>query len=189
MATYNKKLKTLEIHLFLDGANPITIADTADDNKATRALNEFKKYGTMHFEEDQGGMSITNAIPYESVQYIKVTETDGSIERANPYGCEGGGEPTVLWTMEGLYDSTSRWSGTVPNNNNPDYPVGRYSWNDGAWKYEGAPTNVVTERIVEIYKDNDEIKARSVNARCTVFGDDTVDAESHTITVYQMNCL
>ena len=89
MATYNKKLKTLEIHLLLDGANPITIADTADDNKATRALNEFKKYGTMHFEEDQGGAKFTRAIPYEAVQYIKVTETDASVNKADPYGCEG----------------------------------------------------------------------------------------------------
>lgn len=89
MATYNKKLKTLEIHLMLDGANPITIADTADDNKATRALNEFKKYGTMHYEND----GETNAIPYHAVQYIKVTETDASVNKADPYGCDGGVTP------------------------------------------------------------------------------------------------
>lgn len=82
MATYNKKLKTLEIHLMLDG-EPITITDTADDDKATRALNEFKKYGTMHYGE-------TNAVPYHAVQYIKVTEADASVSKADPYGCEGG---------------------------------------------------------------------------------------------------
>lgn len=90
MATYNKKLKTLEIHLMLDG-EPITIIDTADDDKATRALNELKKYGTMHYKEDQGGVKFTRAIPYEAVQYIKVTETDASVNKADPYGCENGG--------------------------------------------------------------------------------------------------
>lgn len=100
MATYNKKLKTLEIHLMLDGANPITIVDTADDNKATRALNEFKNYETMHYKEDQGGEKITRAIPYESVQYIKVTEADASVTKADPYGCESGGN-TVTLTIKG----------------------------------------------------------------------------------------
>lgn len=91
MATYNKKLKTIVVHLLLDGASPITIADTADDDKATRALNEFKKYGTMHYESESGGNKITNAIPYHAVQYIEVTETDGSVTKADPYGCENGG--------------------------------------------------------------------------------------------------
>ena len=96
MATYNKKLKTLEIHLMLDGANPITIVDTADDDKATRALNEFKKYGTMHYEAEESGIPTIHGIPYHAVQYIKVTESDASVSKADPYGCE---EPTYKLTF------------------------------------------------------------------------------------------
>ena len=99
MATYNKKLKTLEIHLMLDG-EPITIADTADDDEATRALNEFKKYGTMHYEVTGSPFPATNAIPYHAVQYIKVTETDASVTKADPYGCEEGGSETYTVTFD-----------------------------------------------------------------------------------------
>lgn len=90
MAIYNKKLKTLEIHLMLDG-QMTTIADTAEDAVATRALNEFKNYDTMHYVTEEGGDKITNAIPYHAVQYIMVTEEDASVERPDPYGCEDGG--------------------------------------------------------------------------------------------------
>ena len=79
MATYKKNLKTLEVHLMLDGAVK-NIADTADDDKATRALNEFKAYGTMHLENNE-------AVPYHAVQHIKVTETEAEIEKADPYNC------------------------------------------------------------------------------------------------------
>ena len=89
MATYTKKLKTLAVHLMLD-SEPITIADTADDDKATRALNEFKKYGSMHYETESGGQKVTNAIPYHAVQYIEVAEAEAVITKADPYGCEGG---------------------------------------------------------------------------------------------------
>lgn len=91
MATYNKKLKTLAVHLMLD-SEVVNIADTVDNDMATRALNEFKKYETMHGEEEiDGGQKITSAVPYHAVQYIEVTEADGSIEREDPYGCENGG--------------------------------------------------------------------------------------------------
>lgn len=90
MATYPKKLKTLEVHLMLD-STVVTIADTAEDDMATRALNEFKNYDTMHYETEDGGQKITNAIPYHAVQYIMVTEADASVERPDPYGCEDGG--------------------------------------------------------------------------------------------------
>lgn len=76
MATYPKKLKTLEIHLLLNGGKT-TVADTATDAKASRALMEFKNYQPMYAE---GGY-----IPYHAVQYIKVTETDGQMERKDPY--------------------------------------------------------------------------------------------------------
>ena len=89
MATYTKKLKTLAVHLMLD-SEVVNIADTASDDMATRALNEFKKYETMHYESESEGVKTTNAIPYHAVQYIEVTEADGSVDRADPYGCEGG---------------------------------------------------------------------------------------------------
>lgn len=80
MATYNKKLKTIEIHLLLDG-EVITIADTAEDFKAERALSEFRKYETMHTGSEQ-------LVPYHAVQYIRVTEADGTITKKDPYFCE-----------------------------------------------------------------------------------------------------
>ena len=89
MATYTKKLKTLAVHLMLD-SEVVNIADTASDDMATRALNEFKRYETMHYVTTEGDVKVTNAIPYHAVQYIEVTEADGSIEKADPYGCEGG---------------------------------------------------------------------------------------------------
>ena len=91
--TYNKRLKTLKVYLMLD-SEPITIADTADDDKATRALNEFKKYGSMHYETEEGSETITNEIPYHAVQYIEVTEADASVEKPDPYGCDEGGGVT-----------------------------------------------------------------------------------------------
>ena len=81
MAT--KKLKTLEVHLMLN-SEVVSIADTATDNKATRALNEFKAYDTMRY--DNSGVTIS--IPYHAVQYIKVTEADAEVaDKADPYGC------------------------------------------------------------------------------------------------------
>ena len=93
MATYTKKLKTLAVHLMLD-SEVVNIADTASDDMATRALNEFKKYETMHYETESGGVKSTNAIPYHAVQYIEVTEADGSVDKADPYGCDEGGSVT-----------------------------------------------------------------------------------------------
>lgn len=93
--TYNKRLKTLKVYLMLD-SEPITIADTADDDKATRALNEFKKYGSMHYETEEGGKKVTNEIPYHAVQYIEVTEADASVTKPDPYGCEGGSDAYVI---------------------------------------------------------------------------------------------
>ncbi len=80
MATYPKTLKTLEIHLMLD-SEVVSIADTAEDNKATRALNEFEMYDTMHLEDGQ-------MIPYHAVQYIKATKTVAQVEKAEAYDCE-----------------------------------------------------------------------------------------------------
>lgn len=97
MATYTKKLKTLNIYLMLDGET-VTIADTADDDKATRALNEFKKYDTMHYVAD----GKQNAIPYHAVQYIEVTETDGTVTRKDPYGCEEGSDTVTITTNTGF---------------------------------------------------------------------------------------
>lgn len=89
MATYTKKLKTLGVHLMLNG-QLISVADTATDDAATRALNEFKAYGTMHIEREEQGKRVTEAIPYHAIQYIAVAESDGEAERTDPYGCEEG---------------------------------------------------------------------------------------------------
>lgn len=83
MATYTKKLKTLKVHVLLDGLMVVTIADTASDDMGTRALNEFKNYQTMHYVAN----GTQYAVPYHAVQYIEVTSEDGTIERADAY-CE-----------------------------------------------------------------------------------------------------
>lgn len=81
--TYPKKLKTIEVHLMLDGTVQ-TLSDTVNDDSATRALNEFKNYGTAHIVSE----GTISAVPYHAVQYIKVTETDGTVTKADAYGCE-----------------------------------------------------------------------------------------------------
>lgn len=81
--TYPKKLKTVEVHMMLDGTVQ-TLSDTVNDDAATRALNEFKNYGTAHMVVQNN----TIAMPYHAVQYIKVTETDGTVTKADAYGCE-----------------------------------------------------------------------------------------------------
>lgn len=83
MATYNKKLKTLEIHLMLDGET-VSVADTATDAKASMALAQFKDYSDIVFKDGDA----TKVVPYHAVQYIKVTETDAEVEKADAYGCE-----------------------------------------------------------------------------------------------------
>lgn len=82
MATYPKKLKTLEIHLMLD-SEVVTVADTATDPKASNALAQFEDYKDMVWE-DNG----TVVVPYHAVQYIKVTAEDADVSKADPYGCE-----------------------------------------------------------------------------------------------------
>lgn len=113
MATYTKKLKTLAVHLMLD-SEVVNIADTVDNDMATRALNEFKKYETMHYETEDGGQKVTNAIPYHAVQYIEVTEADGSVEREDPYGCDEGGSDTVTYIFH------TDCPNTPPNSGTPD---------------------------------------------------------------------
>lgn len=83
MATYNKKLKTLEVHLMLDGST-VTIADTADDAKASMALAQFKEYNDLVWEDSD----VTKVVPYHAVQYIKVTEEDAEVTKVDPYGCD-----------------------------------------------------------------------------------------------------
>ena len=88
MATYKKKLKSIEIHLLPSGVAFPIIADTATDDKATRMLNEFKNYETMHVTLEIAGEKGDTDIPYHAVQYIAVTETEADIEKADAYGCE-----------------------------------------------------------------------------------------------------
>lgn len=81
MAT--KKLKTLEIHLMLD-SETITVADTVSDAKASMVLGQFKGYKDLEWKDGD----CTKAVPYHAVQYIKVSESEGEYEQADPYGCE-----------------------------------------------------------------------------------------------------
>ena len=85
-----KKLKTITIHN-LQSSLELTVADTVDDNKATRMLNEFEAYGTMHLVDVSNPTHIT-AIPFGAVTYIAVTETDATQEKSDPYGCVDKGD-------------------------------------------------------------------------------------------------
>lgn len=81
-------LTRLEIHLF--GSNePIEVEDTEDNDIATRALNEFKNYGTMHLKEPagEGVVSMVENYPYHAIKYIKMTQDSVAIY-PDPYGCE-----------------------------------------------------------------------------------------------------
>lgn len=81
-------LTRLEIHLF--GSNePIEVEDTEDNDMATRMLNEFKNYGTMHLKvpAEEGQPSTVESFPYHTVKYIKTTQDFVAIY-PDPYGCE-----------------------------------------------------------------------------------------------------
>lgn len=123
MATYTKKLKTLNVRLMLDGQT-VTIEDTAEDDMATRALNEFTNYETMHYETEGGGMKITNAIPYHAVQYIEVTETEATINKPDPYGCGDGGG--TEWRVYANVNGTAI-EGVLPMGADGNPEVGRYN--------------------------------------------------------------
>lgn len=182
------KLKTIDITLIGCGnAVTLTAEDTTTAPIASYALDEFKRKEQMEFVNDGKDYFV----PFHAVDHIEVTETSASTpDRPDPYGCDGGSEPTTLWTLTGLYgNGGSLRNGTLPNDNNPNYPVGRYAWgDDGEWVYQGEPTNEVTYGIVEVYKENEEIKSHSVNEFCEVFINDTVNAETHTIEAYLVTC-
>lgn len=81
MAT--KKLKTVEIHQMLDSA-VLTVADTADDMKASMVISQFEGYGDLEWKDGD----VTKVVPYHAVQYIKVTEAEAEYDKADPYYCE-----------------------------------------------------------------------------------------------------
>lgn len=78
-----KTLKTLSIYIV--GENTaVSVADTVDDNKATRALNEFYAHSDMHVEDQ--------IFPFHAVDYIALSETTAEFEKADAYCSEGGQE-------------------------------------------------------------------------------------------------
>ena len=142
MATYTKKLKTLVVHLMLDSddSDVVNIADTTSDDMATRALNEFKRYETMHYETESGGQKVTNAIPYHAVQYIEVAEAEADITKADPYGCDGD-----EWQAATLFCGMRQYEGIVPTDENGNPIPGRYNGvgDDGIFIREGDPDDSV----------------------------------------------
>lgn len=88
MATYPKILKTLEIHKLLGDDEPVVVADTADDAKASMVLAQFEQYNDLAWEDIIEGDPVTWVIPYHAVQYIKVTKTVEQVEKAEAYDCE-----------------------------------------------------------------------------------------------------
>lgn len=83
MATYTKTLKTVEVHL-IGSEDSMTLSDTNTDNSASMALAQFKQ----HKDATAKAFGIEVTIPYHAIDYIKVTETEAEVEKADPYGCE-----------------------------------------------------------------------------------------------------
>lgn len=162
MATYTKKLKTIIVHLMLDGET-VTIEDTASDDMATRALNEFKAYGTMHYETEEGGMAITNAIPYHAVQYIEVTEADASVERPDPYGCDEGGGETITITIRSSHGETIK---TVEAKANANVVLNEADFEGGCDFGSGLTSLTITptEAVVDFKKTDNIITQITVNS-------------------------
>lgn len=85
---YKKTLKTVRVSMLPNG-QAIDIIDVKDDDKATRALNEFKAYGDIHYEINTGTPDeAIVTIPYHAVRNIAVTEVERTISVTDPYYCE-----------------------------------------------------------------------------------------------------
>lgn len=89
--TYKKKL--IEITITTVDGNTVTVTDTAEDQKASLALAEIKG---GRFVKVENTLIATSAIVKVEITQLE----DAEVERANPYGCEGGGDDTVTVTVE-----------------------------------------------------------------------------------------
>lgn len=85
--SYKKMMKTVRVSMLPNG-QAVDIIDVKGDDKATRALNEFKAYGDIHYEINSGSPDAAIVtIPYHAVRSIEVTEVEASINPVDPY-CE-----------------------------------------------------------------------------------------------------
>lgn len=76
--TYKKPLKTIVITTIK--GTEVTVADTAEEAKASMALAEFEDYKTMHCDG--------TLIPFHAVDNVKVTAAQSEdITKADPF-CE-----------------------------------------------------------------------------------------------------
>lgn len=86
--SYKKMMKTVRVSMLPNGQT-VNILDVKGDDKATRALNEFKAYGDIHYEINSGSPDeAIVTIPYHAVRNIEVTEVEASINLVDPYYCE-----------------------------------------------------------------------------------------------------
>lgn len=78
MATFNKPLKSIEVHTRL--CETITASDTVDKPIASWAYDEFIKGEKMHIFNDS-----KDYVPYEAVDYLVLTKSTGEFEREDAY--------------------------------------------------------------------------------------------------------
>lgn len=87
MATYPKKLKTVEIHQMLDSQS-VTVSDQAGDMWASMVVSQFEQGRDLEWVTTEQGNKTTECVPYHAVQYLVVSEEGAEYTKADPYYCE-----------------------------------------------------------------------------------------------------
>lgn len=83
--TYKKALKTIRVYIHGFEDAPVTVADTAEEAKASAAYAEFEKGFKMHLQTENG----ETVVPYHAVSKVEVsTAASDSITKADPYCAE-----------------------------------------------------------------------------------------------------
>ena len=129
----------------------------------------------------------------ELIDYVKETPENTNLRVMETL--ESG--KIVLWTANGLLGE-EQVSGNLPNNNNPNYPIGRYVWDYNydeedyetrMWIYMGEPTGIINGDALEIYSDNDTLKARATSATCDFWDNNEIDTDTKNVEVYAPMCI
>ena len=82
--TYTKPLKSIEVTT--RGGSTFSATDTASQPIASDALRDFSNKQTMHIKGDNLVL-----VPFHAVDVVEVTKSVTSVDRADPYGCDGAG--------------------------------------------------------------------------------------------------
>lgn len=88
MAKFTKPLKTIEIVTAL--AEAISVNDEPRDAQASMALSQFLDDKMMVFKDGE----TTVYVPFHAVNYLQSIVEQAQVDRPDPYGCKGGGNPS-----------------------------------------------------------------------------------------------